>query len=409
VASSLLASRFGAAGTTSTGTFAGGRYQKDDGGLALVPGGASDLEATALAALVAPDRFGVAGLRSYLDRIRTSPSETRERRIYALAGLAGLGAPVLPEIRDAARDTDLTVRERLMLGIGAAAIGDAATARAISASLIDAYVEESDGSARLRVGDDASDISDGTALMAVLAAAIGDPRAPAFWTYVEANPNPDAVHDLHAVAYVQRLLDRLPPKAASFAYEIAGDRKVVELAAGETFTMTVTATQLASLGVEPLTGTVGVTTDWREPVKASAFENDPDITIRRSVSPGGTIGSDDLVVIDLRVRFGPKAPSGCHLVTDLVPSGLVAVGSLEGWRDEDADDGSSVSYTFPFEQAGQRVSFCAEVTKQSRVADLRYVARVITPGRYVWEPALVESRTGADRAALTSQVTIRIR
>lgn len=410
VASSLLVSRFGAPeGTTSSGAFAGGRYQKDDGGLALVPGGASDLEVTSLAALVAPDRFGAAGLRSYLDKIRTSPAETRERRIYALAGLAGLGAPVLPEIRDAARDPDLTVRERLMLGIGAAAIGDGATARAITASLIDAYGEESDGSARLRVGDDAADISDGTALMAILAAAAGDSRAPDFWAYVEANPNPDAVHDLHAVAYVQHLLERLPPKAASFAYEIAGDRKVVELEAGQTFTMTVTATQLASLDVEPLTGSIGVTTDWREPVKASAFRKDPDITIRRKVSPAGTIGSDDLVVVDLRVRFGPKAPGGCHLVTDLVPSGLVPVGNVEGWRVAEEDGQPPQGYTFPFEQAGQRVSFCAEVTKQSRVADLRYVARVISPGRYIWEPAMVESRTRADRAALTSRITIRIR
>jgi uncharacterized protein YfaS (alpha-2-macroglobulin family) len=40
---------------------------------------------------------------------------------------------------------------------------------------------------------------------------------------------------------------------------------------------------------------------------------------------------------------------------------------------------------------------------------LRYFARVITPGRYVWEPAIVESRTAPDRAAMTKEVAIRIR
>jgi hypothetical protein len=245
--------------------------------------------------------------------------------------------------------------------------------------------------------------------MAILAAGTGDVRAPAFWAYVEANPNPDAVHDLHAVAYVQRLLERLPPKAASFAYEIAGDRTVVELEAGETFSMTLTAGQRSALRIEPLSGSIGVTSAWREPVDASTFTKDPDITIHRAFSPAGTIGADDLVVVDLRVRFGPKAPSGCHAVTDLLPSGLVAVGSTEEWRDPEAEDDPSRVYTFPYEEAGQRVSFCAEITERSRVAVLRYAARVITPGRYVWEPAVVESRTGADRAALTSRITIRIR
>ena len=162
--------------------------------------------------------------------------------MYALAGLAGLGAPVLPEIRAAAADADLTIRERLMIGLGAAALGDAATARKIAASLISEYGEGFDGEARLRVGETAADISDGTALMAILAAATGEPLAPSFWAYVEANPNADAVHDLHAIAYVERLLDRLPPKAVSFAYTIGGTRKVVDLEPGETFTMTVTAT-----------------------------------------------------------------------------------------------------------------------------------------------------------------------
>jgi hypothetical protein len=34
---------------------------------------------------------------------------------------------------------------------------------------------------------------------------------------------------------------------------------------------------------------------------------------------------------------------------------------------------------------------------------------VITPGRYVWEPAVVESRTAAGRAAMTKEAAIRIR
>ena len=409
VASSLLVDRFDVPeGTVPSSEFVGVRYQNDNGGLGLVPVGGSDLDRTALVAIVAPDRFDRVGLEGYLTTIHSNPRQTRERRMYALAGLAGLGAPVLPQIRLAAADQDLTIRERLMIGLGAAAIGDAATARSIDEALYAEYGERTPEWARLRVGKSAADSSEGTALMAVLAAATGDPRAPAFWAYVEANPTASAVHDLHAVGYVERVLERLPAQPVSFAYTVDGTRIVVDLAAGETFTMDLTAPQLRTLRVEPVTGPVGVAARWREPVKPSAFKKDPDITISRSVTPSGTVGSGDLVTVRLRVRFGPQAPDGCSEVTELVPSGLVPVGGLADspyFDDSDVPDG----VTLPYAQVAQRVSFCAEKTKRDRTADLRYVARVITAGTYAWEPALVESKTSAGRAALTPTTTVHIR
>ena len=212
-----------------------------------------------------------------------------------------------------------------------------------------------------RVGKTAADGVEGTALMAILAAATGEPLAPAFWAYVEANPTPDLVVDLHAVAYVERLLERLPPRAASFAYTVDGTRTVVDLEPGETFSMVVTRT---AAGVArhraPDRLDRGRRRTGASAVKASAIERDPDITVTRSVRPSGAIGSGDLVIVSLKVRFGKQAPLGCHLVTELVPSGLVAVGQLEGvfvrataWTRR---RGSRPRTT----QTAQRVSFCAD-------------------------------------------------
>ena len=305
--------------------FDGARYQTADGGLALVPYGGSDLEASALAALVAPDRFDVGRLRAYLAARAGDDKETRERRNFALAGLAGLGASVLPEIRAAAADPALTVRERLLLGIGAAALGDAALAHSIAASLIETYGEAATGDqARLRVGSDAGDVTQATALMAILAAANGDPLAPWFWNYVEANPDEDATYALHAVGFVDRILAHAAPTTASFAYTTGGDRKVVELEPGEAFHVTILPSQLASFTVEPVSGSIAVTTSWREPVDADSFKKDPDIKVSRTVTPTGVAKSSDLVKVELVVDFGPLQPEGCVMVTDYVPSGLVA-------------------------------------------------------------------------------------
>ena len=247
--------------------------------------------------------------------------------------------------------------------------------------------------------------------MAMLTAATGDPTAAAYWAYVEANPNAEAPYELHAIGYLRRFLDRVTHQPAAFAYTIDGVRTVVDLKPGESFELTLTPKQVGGITLERVSGSVGITSSWREAVKASAFERDPDVvTIERTITPSGTIRQGNLAQVDLTVRFGPNAPSGCRLVTDLVPSGLIAAASPEQWGynpDEAVPAGREVSW--PFALTAQRVSFCAETDTTDRVVDLRYYARVITTGTYIWEPAITESQSEVNRAAVTEETSVEIR
>jgi hypothetical protein len=330
--------------------------------------------------------------------------------MLALAGLAGLGDPVLPAIRSAAADASLTIRERLMIGLGAAALGDATTARTIAASLDVAYGERLGEQARLRVGTAAADITWATALMAVLSASIGDQAAPLFWAYVEANPAADRLEVLPAVAYITESLDRLPVQTASFAYAVDGKRTTVTLEPDRSFELSLTAAQLASLTIERISGSIGVATSWREPIRPTALEPDPDVTISRSVKPSTTIGSATLVTVSLTVTFGRQAAAGCHQVTELVPSGLTPVGQSATWVDPENEDPTPADgVVLPYDQSGPRVFFCAAPDSKRPTVVLRYYARVVTPGTYAWEPAIAESRTQDGHASLTPADTIVIR
>ncbi|HEX5822986.1 MAG TPA: alpha-2-macroglobulin family protein, partial [Candidatus Limnocylindrales bacterium] len=409
-ARALLVSRYGsAADSFGPQTFVASRYQGPDGGLAVLPYASSDLELSAMVAIVAPDQVNRSRLGDYLRNVLADTHETRERQMFALAGLAGLGDPVLTAIRSAAADGELTIRERLMIGIGAAALGDAATARSIATKLVAAHGEQLGQEARLRVGSSAADITEATALMAVLGAALGDQRAPRFWAYVEANPASDRLEVLTAIAYVSGTLDHLAVQPASFAYTVDGTRTVVELQRGDAFELGLTAAQLGSLKIERLAGTIGVATSWREPVRPASFQADPDVTLSRSVTPGGAIGTADLVRVDLSITFGPQTASGCHQVTELAPSGLAPIGSLANWIDPDSGEAPDPGVVMPYDQTGSRVSFCAEPTPTQRTLVLRYYARVVTPGNYAWEPAIAESQSQEGRAALTPATTIAIR
>jgi hypothetical protein len=407
VASEILAQRSDEDPAAVT-AFDGSIYQHGDGGIAILPYAAGDLEVSAMLALTAPERFSGVSLRHFLNGVLDDRAETRERRNLALAGLAGLGDPVLPRIRTALADDALTVRERAILAIGAARLGDLTTARAASATLAQRHGQAMGAEARLQVGEDNLDSTTATALMAVLLAAADDPLAGRYWAYVEANPTALATFDLHELAVARWTVDDPTLTAATFAYRVAGDRHVVELAPGEVFSIRLTKAQRAAFTIEPIDGRIGVTAVWREAVRIADIEREPDVSITRSVQPRGTIAAGDLVVVDLTVRFGRRAPSGCHRVVDLVPSGLTPVGLLRGWVDPETDE-PATGRVYPDSQVAQRVIFCAEATPKVRTQRLRYVARVITVGTYRWEPAMVESRTDPDRAALVPRTNVDIR
>ena len=411
LARAILVERFGLdASTVEPSSFAAERYQGEDGGLAILPYASSNLGVSAFAAMVGPNRVNRVQLASYLRAIDANADETRERRLIAVAGLAALGDPVLPEIQRLAVDPNLTVRERLLVGIGAAAAGDQATARSLAEALIAAGGEQVGATSRLRAGSDASSTTSATALMAVLEAMIGDSRAPRFWAYVEDNPVRDQLQSLPAIAFVSASLRHSARQAASFAWTVDGTRQVVDLDGTGAYQLDLIPAQLKTLTIERVSGSVDVLATWRDRASPADFQSDPDFTMVRTVRPSTSVARSDLVIVDLKVTFGPQAAAGCRDVVEQVPSGLTPVGPSAAWIDRDDETSAVPAGTIsPYDQSASQVRFCAYRTSSSRTATLRYLARVITAGTYAWEPAVAESGSQAGLAALTPTGTIRIR
>src|SRR3990172_1484210 len=145
-------------------TFDPGSYQSS--GIALLPYSSSDLGLSARVALLAGDRFNrgeLAGSLYY--RAVDDTASTREQRVLAYAGLAGLGEPVLAELQAFAPDPALTIRERLHVGLGLAALGDGATALVIERDLLSSHGERRGPWIRLRVGESLDDTVEATSLL----------------------------------------------------------------------------------------------------------------------------------------------------------------------------------------------------------------------------------------------------
>lgn len=396
-------------GAGDTVAFDPNQYTSADG-LSLLPYSGSDLELTADAALIAPDRFRAPDLRDSFQRVLDDPESTRERRIIALAGRAGLGDPVLVDVRSAAAATDLTPIEQLYLGLASAALGDDVTALRMESGLLSLYGGRQGPWLRLAIGSTPDETIHGTALLEMLAADVGDPIASAADAYVASHPTTESVPQLIQLGYVQAAIGHASSAPASFAVTVDGVRKVTNLAAGDALRLVLTANQAASMSVEPLSGKVGLASSWEAPIDLAATPVDPAVTITRTWSPSGDLPASAVAAVTITLDFhGSLGQNECYEVTDLAPSGLAPVARLADWQIDDNGNRIVPDVVDPYAIEGQRVRFCAAPPSNMTTATLRYYLRVVTTGTYVWEPAIASSSITAAGVSRTEAATIVVK
>jgi hypothetical protein len=399
----VLSSRFGleAPGGGSADDLA--RFVRD-GGVAIVPYGSADLDATVLAAMSGDPRLDAASLGSWLDPIATGPAERRDRRLLALAGLAALGRPVLPDVEAAAALSDLGPTERVSLALAALFAGDESLARTIEHDLLTQFGVTSGPWVRLDTHT-AADPAVDTARLAIVAASLGDPVAADMDAWLAANPPTGTSVDLERALAARGWAMRMAGANAVVAMTVDGARREITLTPGAPVRLALTPAQASGGTLAPVSGKALVVTSWTGPLDASSLTRIADLSLTRSVTPGGTIGQTDTVVVTLLVGLGSNAGPGCWRVTDLVPSGLAPIDPTK----VDSYDPRGSTAATPDSVVGQRVEFCVRYDPELPSHLLRYVARVVTPGTYAWEPAVVQSELIPDQGMALDPTTVIIR
>jgi hypothetical protein len=244
-----------------------------------------------------------------------------------------------------------------------------------------------------------------TAMLALVATATGDPLAPRMDRYVRGMQTFEAIFVLPEIGVIRWSLDRLPRASARFAWTVDGARHVETLAPGESWSTALTERQREGFRLEMLAGDLAVVASWTRTPGPGDLPSGGQVTITRTVTPTDNAPTTGLVKVRLQVVFDPKAPTGCWEVTDRTPSGLAPVVGVPGWPD-DPDIPRSVET--PWEVSGQRVSWCLEPGKV-RDFTLGYSARVVSPGTFTWEPAVVQSIAAPAVGATTPVTTYTIR
>jgi hypothetical protein len=161
--------------------------------------------------------------------------------------------------------------------------------------------------------------------------------------------------------------------------------------------------------LEPVSGSVIVTTRIAVPVDAAGLAKVDGLAIQRTITPADGIDAADRVRVSLRVTVPSTLDSGCWMVTETVPSGLRPI-VYAGGADEEEDDGGSGA-SDPWSVDGQRLRWCVGREDQAGKADhaITYLARVLTAGTYTWEPAVVQSAVAPDHGVILPATTVTIR
>jgi hypothetical protein len=289
--------------------------------------------------------------------------------------------------------------------LGLVAAGDEDGARVIERALLTDHGQVLGPWVRLDVGGRLTDTLDATSLLALVAAGIGDPLAPSIDRYVREMQTNEALYVLPEIGVIRWRLERLPRAAASFAWTVDGARQVERLDPGASWSVALTERQRDGFRLETLTGSLAVVASWARNPGPSDLPSGDLVTITRTVTPAADAPIVGLVKVRLRVVFAPTAPTGCWDVTDRAPSGLAPITTVPGW----GDDFNDRSILAPYEVAGQRVSWCLDPAVHMTEFQLGYTARVVSPGTFTWEPAVVQSVTAPDVGATTAGMSYTIR
>lgn len=384
---------------------------QDDQGVGLLPYASADVALSAMAAFSGDPRVNRDRLHWYFEDLETADDGGRplDRELFALLGRAALGEATIAEVTAAAARADLTPTQRVTVALAALAVGDDALAREIYLDLLGRFGERLGPWVRVKVGS-AEETAIVTARLAIVAAALGDPMAADMDAELVAHPPADTLVELERAIAARYWADRMPKATAVAAVTIDGTRTERTITGDAPVVFAVTPAQRAGLRIDPVSGSVLVVSEWDGPVEAGDLTPPVGQSVARTVTPSGTIGATQTVVVTFQVELGPEADQGCWRLTDLAPSGLVPIGTSGRWEESEEDEGVSNRFVErPWRVVGQRVDFCVFRDPKRPVQTLRYLARVVTSGTYRWEPAVLQSSVVPSQGTILPAFEVTIR
>jgi len=290
-------------------------------------------------------------------------------------------------------------------------MGDESLARKIYSEVLNDSAEKMDPYIRLKVGKDNDDMLTATALAAELGAGLNAPEHEKLWKYVQERGNKDVLTSLEELQYLTNVLPKQIPGEASFTVVVDGKSVTKKLAKWETYNLSLTPEQLASIEFKDVNGKIGLVSTYEIPLAFGASAANLNLNLGpdsvyaevKNLGVGAAVSREyfvdgkktnkfnesDLVEIRIYPVINKNSLSGSYQVTDYLPSGLRLVTSPYVRGAQFTDN----NYWWPFEVDGQVVKFSLsrDWNKYNNQKYFSYYARVSNAGEYLAESTVIQS------------------
>ncbi|MFA4814849.1 MAG: polymorphic toxin-type HINT domain-containing protein [Candidatus Gracilibacteria bacterium] len=350
--------------------YANGEY--GDGGIALLPYADSDLELSAKLAALAPEQFSTQALTQYFENILNSGDRTLSEKILALYGLAGIDQAYLTELNYFIRNFELSQEDKLYAALAYGEYGQDLQATVLF----------------LEIKDAEEDAAGGGVLLATLAQNIGSDLADTLWEKALETEGEESIL-LEKMLFTKARLEMGAQKKVSF--EINGES--FDLSGNEYARRSYLPEELAGLQFSNLSGDVRAVSSYETPINLDELGTDDSVALTRSYFVNGqevqTVKVGDIVEVHLKATAVGNFEDFGFKVTDYLPSGMQTATFADNVTSYNTDD----DYYHPYDQDGQAVSFYVSCHEGSCKygKEFYYLARVINPGSFVLEPAVIQN------------------
>ena len=300
-------------------------WQKDDGGIALLPYDSSDVVLSAKICSVNPDLFDSEKLSGYFTTILEDEKSLPMHAAAAMWGLAALGEPVLLDVRALVSDIGLKDDEKMVYALALADLGDLDGASALYGSLAGKYEKKSDPYKWFDFGRDKDDTLQMTAYAAMLAKKTGHADADSLYAYLQNNQTRERPILLEQLALLDGRVENVST-TGSATLIVDGKPQPFVIKGQETFRAIVKPEQLAGLQFEDIKGDLDLAVVSRGSALTLDKGENRVATIQRKYLVNGvekdTIGPLDTVEVNLEIQLETDAPGGNYELSDLLPAGL---------------------------------------------------------------------------------------
>lgn len=419
VAQNILSQYFGASQANESPNLV--NYYREDGGISLFTYSDSDLEVSAKMADLAPDLVFKDKLTSYFQASLSDKKADVHRIAKALYGLSALGGKTLNKINLVKKQPELTLEDKLYLGLALAKAGANEDARTIYQLEIRPGLKFQGPEAWFSQEKNQTKQVKNTGLAAVLASLLDikdDVRA--LWEYlVSHNPKMDldTWEEMLLIKSELTGMSQSAERQARFSLQTNQRQVSLDLVKDRFYVISLSAEELPSLRFSNVEGEMEVIASYEKTILPNELTVSPELSLERLyfVRQGSTNVSEfkdgDVVEIRLYPLFQFDSLDGPYQIVDYLPSGLKPVTQLYKrglWSGSECNN-----FWYPSWIVDNTVYL--EFNKKSFLESkcpsrfLNYYGRVVSGGNFRAQPAVLQSLKDVNFLSISDQTEVWIK